>query len=807
MIDGIGTVPAFATFQRLTRSDGQQLLAKFKEQAKVEKEIEYFLEKAGKLKDVEDFFKDQRLMRFVLSAYGLDDEIQYPGRLKKVLLSKAADPDSLANRMRDPRFGEMARELLFGDLGTLSLSTVALRNKIVDRYVTSEYEKNLGTQNPALRDAAYFLRKIGSVKGSLDILGDKVLRSVVTYTLGLPDQIALQSIKKQQQLIEARLDIAKLQTAGGAGAIGSGQSIEEAKQDVTAIDKMLGVASAAATQVQAVIARLQALKDDYDRLVNIQDPAGPYATEIPVQEAAAPELTRQSGLLAAARDAAGVITTKLARMDELIDLSRDSANAASLADYKTEFADLRAAIQSAVSGATYSYDDADADSAGTAQNLLDGSLPSAIAVTVNAAGDQISIRSHDLTAMLAAVDAANTSFQAVADASDTANLDAAQSSRTTADTAANAAAVTLDADTAALDAGIAAITQWAATFDTAQLYPGYQSLRDAGSRVTQIQLYLGEIRGIAQESLTRAAGADRSDLATEYNDLVTKITDLVNTAGTGLNNLLVGGSQVHALINNVFLQARGRDLTTSVNATLAGNGVGTEAEAQALLDALDATVDPAVTTAGREIAIDTQPFAVAATRLDPRAAVDSKYRALYEEMGAYVKAAAVGNDNLLTATQSDLTLRVQTSGRTLTISALTTFDADVTQMLKAGADLLPSSTADISGALAKLNETMFNANRALSLINSDIRGLNAERGVAQAVVTAGASSDGSANPVPFAATEFAIKFIQKYLIKKDQEAVTGSFGLANLLDPISARNSTLTAIAGLAGRSRISFLA
>ena len=69
------------------------------------------------------------------------------------------------------------------------------------------FEKKLGEQNPALREAEYFRRNIGDIENGFDILGDKVLRAVVTTTLNLPQQIALQSVDKQKSLIDARIDV------------------------------------------------------------------------------------------------------------------------------------------------------------------------------------------------------------------------------------------------------------------------------------------------------------------------------------------------------------------------------------------------------------------------------------------------------------------------------------------------------------------------------------------------------------------------------------------------------------------------
>jgi hypothetical protein len=256
------------------------------------------------------------------------------------------------------------------------------------------------------------------------------------------------------------------------------------------------------------------------------------------------------------------------------------------------------------------------------------------------------------------------------------------------------------------------------------------------------------------------------------------------------------------LLNGTFLQARGRDLNTSIVDVISGADITTAAGAQAVLDALGASgADDALDQAAREINIDSAPLGLAANSLDPRAAVDSRYRALTDELPGIVAGAVSNKQNLLDPNQSSVNITLQTSGHTITMNAQTGFDAGITQIINAGAALLPSDLSDASGALAKIDEALFNANRTLSFINGDIRSLNVERGVAQAVISAANQSSTTAQP--FQATDFAIQFIKKYLIKKDMEANSQNFSLASLITPLgnNPMSSLLSSISSLNGRS------
>ena len=213
MINGvtIGGLLPNSSFQsyKTVFGDKSKSLEKFENSKPVQKEIEWFKEQAKKVKTVDEVLDNRRMMEFILSAYSVDDEIKYPGRYKKILKEPPDDKQSLVNKLRDPRFKEMAKDLAFAGLGVGKLSFGYFLEDLAKKFVTNEFEKKLGEQNPALREAAYFKRKAGGIKDVYDILGDKVMRAVVTSALGIPPQAAVQSIEKQAFLVTDKLDIKK----------------------------------------------------------------------------------------------------------------------------------------------------------------------------------------------------------------------------------------------------------------------------------------------------------------------------------------------------------------------------------------------------------------------------------------------------------------------------------------------------------------------------------------------------------------------------------------------------------------------
>ncbi len=80
-----------------------------------------------------------------------------------------------------------------------------------DDYVSEKRLDNLDEQMPGLDSAILFKTLAPTLKTPIQILGSALGREVVTTALGIPKQIALQSLEAQSTAITKRLDVSKLQ--------------------------------------------------------------------------------------------------------------------------------------------------------------------------------------------------------------------------------------------------------------------------------------------------------------------------------------------------------------------------------------------------------------------------------------------------------------------------------------------------------------------------------------------------------------------------------------------------------------------
>jgi hypothetical protein len=748
---------ALASYQALERTDQTQAAAKFKSSAQITRDIENFKSQLASIKTPEDLYKNRRVMQFILNAYGLDNEINFMGRIKAVLNSNILDPGSVANRLQDRRYRELAADLLIQSTGLVNLKLPNVTQRLVDRYANAEYEKSLGARDPAVREARYFAANIGKVNSIYEILGDNVLRTVVTDTLGLPKQLALQSIESQAETIRRRLDISQFKTTSAA-ASATQVARSNALADVTGLEKAAALATATTARVDEVATRLRSVLSGYDGLAALQDPAGANAAQIAVQTAAIPELVRQRGLAAAAEASVGRLADSLNRMSQLRGLAADPANAANLADYKTEFASLATRIQDEVTtGASYRF-------AGSDQNLLDGSLPATLSTVIDSVGTTVDLRRQDLSGFLSAVTTAANAFAAVSDAGDAANLNATAAAISTGGPQLGAARDMLIEDRNAANAAIARVGSFVATLDTTALNRGRVSLADADARAAQIAGKLAALRDVAVLSAGMDASADRSAVNAQAATLRSEIDALIATPGAGADDLLGATDFDYALTGGKSITVRARGLAGTISTALAGASVADATSATALMSAIG-TLTPEIGRVRERWQIDRRVIDEAATAFDPRGRLDESVRKLRGDLSGIVTRAAVDGRNLLVAGASNLVVPLKGAAGSVTITAQSGFQTSLQSRLDAAIAALPDNLSVAGGAYEKLREALTVADDAAAALRTDRRAaegalLDARRRLAQNP----ASTEAANAERP---TEFTRRFIERFLVARD----------------------------------------
>ncbi|WP_323765187.1 DUF1217 domain-containing protein [Marinovum sp.] len=193
-----------------TESKEQVLL---RSQPQNAREIEYFRENIDKVDTVDDLIGDYRLYSFVMKAHDLEDQIFGKAMMEKILKSNIEEDDALVNKLTDSRFKELYNTMGFGTDGVGNINTMLgnWKNRMVDKFIDTQYVNGKADENEAVGIALEFRRKAADVSSAYEILADADMATFVRTALGLPAVIAGLDIDRQAALINERLDLESLQ--------------------------------------------------------------------------------------------------------------------------------------------------------------------------------------------------------------------------------------------------------------------------------------------------------------------------------------------------------------------------------------------------------------------------------------------------------------------------------------------------------------------------------------------------------------------------------------------------------------------
>jgi hypothetical protein len=191
---------------RLISDNLDRSLTQIANQPQVEREVEYYRENIGKVKSIDDFMNDARLVNFAMAAHGMQDLSYARGLIRKVLEEGVDSNTALANRLADSRFAEFATTFNFARYGSATTSFERTGEQTVQRYLRQALEVDAGTQGEGVRLSLYFERKADQIDSAYDILSDRALLQVARTALGLPDSISFLDIDRQAELLNNRIN-------------------------------------------------------------------------------------------------------------------------------------------------------------------------------------------------------------------------------------------------------------------------------------------------------------------------------------------------------------------------------------------------------------------------------------------------------------------------------------------------------------------------------------------------------------------------------------------------------------------------
>jgi hypothetical protein len=186
------------------------------EVAAAKEENVYYHQAIVRVRSLDDFLADKRLVAYALKAFELENSGLTNSDLRNALASDPLDPKSFVNQRRDQNLRTLAAAFNFAPDGSVRrVPEQALQSgwdllQMVDGHVRQTMETDAGSQNEGVRLALYFQRKAAGITSPFSILADKALLEVVRTALNLPAQMSQADIDVQAATITKRLDIADL---------------------------------------------------------------------------------------------------------------------------------------------------------------------------------------------------------------------------------------------------------------------------------------------------------------------------------------------------------------------------------------------------------------------------------------------------------------------------------------------------------------------------------------------------------------------------------------------------------------------
>jgi hypothetical protein len=185
-------------------------LQRVSDDPQVKRDSDYYLANIGNIKSIDDFMANDRIYRYALTAFGLDDMAYAKAFIRKALTEGVDDQNSFANRLADPRFKDLVENFNFTRYGDSATVFTRTQQGTVDRYVRQTLEVQAGADNEGVRLALYFQRNAPSATTPYSLLADKALLKVTQVALGLPEASGALDISHQADLITKKLNMADL---------------------------------------------------------------------------------------------------------------------------------------------------------------------------------------------------------------------------------------------------------------------------------------------------------------------------------------------------------------------------------------------------------------------------------------------------------------------------------------------------------------------------------------------------------------------------------------------------------------------
>lgn len=200
-----------AVLESAEKNSAEQIARKAQEPS-IQRDIGAFMDGVAEAETVEDLFNNPKVMKVLLTANGLEEFANYKALYTKALTSDPTSADGLAVKLSSSNAAWLntAKTYKFFEKGLEILQDPVTLAAVADGYAEVRWRESLDASAPGVSAALSFKDMAVTLDTPFKILGNAVAREVVTTALGLPEEIAYQSLEAQSLAVTKRLDLEKL---------------------------------------------------------------------------------------------------------------------------------------------------------------------------------------------------------------------------------------------------------------------------------------------------------------------------------------------------------------------------------------------------------------------------------------------------------------------------------------------------------------------------------------------------------------------------------------------------------------------
>ena len=174
------------TSYQLIAKDINKSITQVEQQPTVDRDTQYYLANIGKVTSIDDFVNNDRLFKYAMKAYGLEDMDYAKAFMVKALKEGVSDPNSFANKLTDKRYAQFVAAFNFAADGANATVYNPTQQPVTANYAAQAEIAGLDPNSDYVKgETTYYLANITKVKSIDDLMSNDRLYTYALAAFGL----------------------------------------------------------------------------------------------------------------------------------------------------------------------------------------------------------------------------------------------------------------------------------------------------------------------------------------------------------------------------------------------------------------------------------------------------------------------------------------------------------------------------------------------------------------------------------------------------------------------------------------------